>query len=222
MNPPRRRGFAADLTTTPNLITLSRIALCIAGGALFFAGWNALGIILCIVAGITDYLDGYVARRTGQVTRLGEILDQFCDVFFESLILFVALAIYRFLPPWLMLVYLTREMWMTSIRRFMAEHQMNIPSNIFGKLKSNFLCWGGLPVFLSISGYFPQLEPALATLGRVGIITGMCLGYYSAWGYTRQFVIGYDTLMARTTTVARPAATHEAGPDAPGVRDATT
>src|SRR5262245_57447711 len=134
MTPPRRRGFVADLSTTPNLITLSRIAFCISGGALFFAGWNALGIALCITAGITDYVDGYVARRTGQVTRLGEILDQFCDVFFESLILFVALAIYRFLPPWLMLVYLTRELWMTSIRRFMAENRMNIPSNIFGKL----------------------------------------------------------------------------------------
>jgi len=58
-----------------------------------------LGIVLSTVAGVTDYLDGYIARRTGQVTRLGEILDQFCDLCFESFLIVMATA-QGFFPRW--------------------------------------------------------------------------------------------------------------------------
>src|SRR3954471_4474246 len=74
MSAPRRPGFAADLTTTPNLITLSRIVLIVVAAGLFFGGYRRMGVVLGAVAGWTDYLDGWLARRTGQVTRLGEIL----------------------------------------------------------------------------------------------------------------------------------------------------
>ena len=130
MSAPRRPGFAADLATTPNIMTLSRILLIVVGAGLLFAGYPLLGIVVAFVAGMTDYLDGWWARRTGQVTRLGEILDQFCDFFYESVVLYVAVAAYHFLPLWVMIAYLGREMWVTTIRRFMAGHQLNIASNL--------------------------------------------------------------------------------------------
>src|SRR5262245_34740260 len=116
----RRPGFAADLATVPNIITLSRIAIVLVAAGAFFSGRTLLGTGLAVLGPLTDYLDGYIARRTGAVTLLGEILDQFSDIFFESLALYVAVAVYHFLPPWVMLVYLAREFWVTSIRRFMA------------------------------------------------------------------------------------------------------
>jgi phosphatidylglycerophosphate synthase len=83
-------SLAKDIRTIPNLITLSRIGLLTIATPLYFQGHYALGLAFAIVAALTDYLDGAVARATGQVTRLGEILDQFCDLCFEALALTLA------------------------------------------------------------------------------------------------------------------------------------
>jgi CDP-diacylglycerol--glycerol-3-phosphate 3-phosphatidyltransferase len=192
----RRIGFAADLATPPNIITLSRIALILLAAGLFFAGHQTVGIALAVVGGVTDYLDGWLARRTGRVTRLGEILDQFCDIFFESLVLFIAVAHFHFLPLWVMPAYLGREFWVTSIRRFMAGHQLNIETNFLGKLKTNFVMWSFFPTFLSIKQVMPALEPGLSYLGKFGVGVGILLGYSSAIVYTRQLMAGYDRVAA--------------------------
>jgi len=193
-----RRTFVADLTTAPNLITLSRIVLVLVAAGLFFVGFERPGILLAVVGGLTDYLDGWLARRTGQVTRLGELLDQFCDIFFESLVLYLAIARYQFLPPWVLIVYLGREFWVTTVRRFMASYQLNIPSSFVGKLKTNFVMWGFLPAFLSIEHVLPAAEPALRHVGQGAIGMGILLGYASAWDYTRQLIDSYDLIATRT------------------------
>lgn len=198
----RRIGFAADLATPPNIITLSRIVLILIAAALFFAGHQTLGMALAVVGGVTDYLDGWLARRTGRVTRLGEILDQFCDIFFESLVLFIAVAHFHFLPLWVMPAYLGREFWVTSIRRFMAGHQLNIETNFLGKLKTNFVMWSFLPTFMSIKHVLPGLEPGLSYLGKFGIAVGILFGYGSAVAYTRQLVTGYDRVTANQAAAA--------------------
>ena len=204
--PGASRRFVADLTTAPNLITLSRIALVLVAAGMFFVGLERPGMVVAVVGGLTDYLDGWLARRTGQVTRLGELLDQFCDIFFESLVLYLAIARYQFLPPWVLTVYLGREFWVTTVRRFMAGHQLDIPSSFAGKLKTNFVMWGFLPTYLSIERILPAAEPALRYVGQGAIATGILLGYVSAWDYTRQLVVAYERLPARTppTEAARP------------------
>ena len=207
---PRRVGFAADLSSTPNLITLSRIVLILGATALFFEGHEKIAIVLAIVGGLTDYLDGWLARRTGQVTRLGEILDQFCDIFYESLVLFIAVAHFHFLPLWFLPAYLGREFWVTSIRRFMAGHQLNIATNLLGKLKTNFVCWGFFPSYLSIENVLPRLEPGLGYLGKFGIAAGILFGYASAWDYTRQLVAGYDRVAA-AQAAATPSSVQDGG-----------
>ena len=79
--------------------------------------------------------------------------------------LYVAVAKFHVLPLWVMIAYLAREMWVTTIRRFMAGHQINIASNLLGKVKTNFLCWGFVPTFVSIGGFLPMLDPAMAHTG---------------------------------------------------------
>jgi CDP-diacylglycerol--glycerol-3-phosphate 3-phosphatidyltransferase len=193
---PRRPGFAADLSTTPNIVTLSRIALIVIAASVLFAGQVRIAIGIAIVAGLTDYLDGWLARRTGQVTRLGEMLDQFCDIFYESFVLFIAVARFHILPLWVLPLYLGREFWVTTIRRFMAGHQVNIPTNLLGKLKTNFVMWGFFPTYVSIIDVLPALEPGLRHLGQLSILLGVGFGYASAWGYTRHLVVAYDRLAA--------------------------
>jgi CDP-diacylglycerol--glycerol-3-phosphate 3-phosphatidyltransferase len=189
-------AFARDLRTTPNLITLSRIALITLAAGLFFMGQKGIGLVLAVTGGITDYVDGYWARKTHQVTRLGEILDQFCDVFFESLVLYIAIAIFHFLPIWFLPIYLAREFWVANLRRFMAGHQLNIASTLLGKLKTNFVMWGCLPTYLSIEKALPPLEPALAYLGRFGITVGLVFSLISGWHYTQQMIAAYEQIAA--------------------------
>jgi CDP-diacylglycerol--glycerol-3-phosphate 3-phosphatidyltransferase len=179
-----------DIRTVPNVITLSRIFLILLGAVVYFNGSHVLGIVLSIVAGVTDYLDGYIARRTGQVTRLGEILDQFCDLCFESFLIVIA-TVQLFFPPVIICAYLLREFWVAAVRRFMAAAHMNIPSSIAGKAKSNLIMWSFLPTFLSVGNVLPAWQPYLGYSAYVIIGLGLLASYMSAWGYTRAFVTGY-------------------------------
>lgn len=188
--------FLSDLKTAPNLITLSRIVLTALGLALFLYGPKGAGIVVLIVAGITDYVDGMVARRTGQVTRLGEILDQFSDLLLETAVLMVSIAAAR-LPAVVLFIYLLREFWAVSIRRFMAHNRLNIPSTIWGKLKSNFIAWGNVPLFVSIAGLLPAAtEPYVTYLGQFGVAVGLLFSYLSVASYTRAFISGYEQTAA--------------------------
>jgi cardiolipin synthase len=184
--------LARDIRTIPNLITLSRILLLAIATTLYFMGYFAVALAIGIAAALTDYLDGYVARRTGQVTRLGEILDQFADLCYESTAL--TIAIHRgYFPPYVILIYAFREFWTLSVRRYMAGLRKNIPSSIIGKAKTNFLMWGLLPTFLSIAGALPKWEPALGIIGRGIIWSGLGLSWLSGVGYTRAFIAGYES-----------------------------
>ena len=185
-----------DLRTVPNTITLLRIViLCLAVPVYFYLSHGA-GILLAIVAGVTDYLDGYLARRLGQVTRLGEILDQFCDLCFESFLIAIA-TLQGFLPPYFLFIYLLREFWVTCLRRFMAGARMNIPSSLAGKVKTNLIMWGFFPTYLSISALLPSAEPYLGHVGRIMVGLGLAAGYYSALGYTKAFASGYAEATGR-------------------------
>jgi CDP-diacylglycerol--glycerol-3-phosphate 3-phosphatidyltransferase len=181
-----------DLRTIPNLLTLSRVVLILVAAGLYVGVSRGAGLVVAVIGGLTDYADGMVARRTGQVTRLGEILDQWSDLCFESLGLLLAISegVY---PPLVALLYLLREFWVLSIRRYMAGRGLNIPSSRLGKLKSNFIMWSFLPTFLVVGDFVPNASaPWLAWVGHGGLAVGLLLSYASAWGYTRAFARGYE------------------------------
>jgi CDP-diacylglycerol--glycerol-3-phosphate 3-phosphatidyltransferase len=183
-------SFGRDIRTAPNLLSLSRIVLVLASALLFSTGRQGLGIAVGVVGAVTDMFDGALARATGQVTRLGEILDQFGDLCFEATMLLVA-VVQGFLPAPVLVLYLFREFWVSGIRRFMAGEGLNIPSSPWGKLKTNLIMWGLLPTFLAIMRWPASAVPVLATAGRVMIGLGLLASYVSGLGYTRAFMAGY-------------------------------
>jgi CDP-diacylglycerol--glycerol-3-phosphate 3-phosphatidyltransferase len=185
-----------DLRTVPNVITLLRIVLLCIGVWVYFYVSHGVGIALVILAGVTDYLDGYIARRTKQVTRLGEILDQFCDLCFEAFIIIITI-LQGFFAPYIIFLYLFREFWVMCLRRFMAGARMNIPSSLAGKVKTNLIMWGFFPTYLSMSKILPVAEPYMGHAGRIMVVLGLAAGYYSALGYTKAFVAGYAEATSR-------------------------
>lgn len=94
--------------TVPNMITAGRIALIIVFGVLFFAELDAWAITVLAVAGVSDWLDGFLARRWNQRTELGRILDPAADRIL-TVVVVLGLALRDFIPWWLVAVLLLRD-----------------------------------------------------------------------------------------------------------------
>lgn len=186
-------SFKDDIRTLPNLITLARIILLPIAAGSFLMGYKSLGLVLGIIVGSTDYLDGYLARKRGEVTYLGAILDQFSDLVFEASLLIMLCAEPLGPSPIVVIVYLFREFWVGTIRRFMAAQQIDIKSNIWGKVKTNFICWNFVLYFTHTAQLLPEIEPFLGYFTHAALWAGLGFGYLSGWMYTKQFVANYQS-----------------------------
>jgi CDP-diacylglycerol--glycerol-3-phosphate 3-phosphatidyltransferase len=195
--PPRvaRRPsrLAREWRTVPNLLSISRIFLIYGACACFLLGVARVGLVLGVLAGITDYLDGWVARRTGQVTELGAILDRLCDLVFESTWLLVA-TLLRLVSPVFLFLYLFRELVVLSARLWCGEHGVELKSSFIGKLKTNFFGYAAFCVYAQLGEVIPTSwgPKLLGTLSMLGLVGGLVLSYGSAYIYLRTFARAYN------------------------------
>lgn len=99
--------------TVPNALSVARVVLLgVALGVLFGDHQRIGASVLLGVAGSTDFLDGYVARRTGQVSRLGKVLDPTVDrLVLTSTI--IAMLVYGAVPVWIAATVLAREVFVS-------------------------------------------------------------------------------------------------------------
>lgn len=172
------------LLNPPNLVTLARIALIAAAAAAFVAGAPITAMVLGLAGGLTDYLDGYLARRLGMATRFGAMLDQFADVFFSIVCLVLALGPPVELSPVYLLLVMPRELWVQGLRREAAALGCEIPSSRLGKWSSFFTCWGYLPLFAGAASVWPPGRQ----VGEAMIAIGCALSVLSGALYTVAFV----------------------------------
>lgn len=125
----------------PNLLTLSRIPFLFVIAALLAVSWNGsatVAFVCFIVAAITDWADGYYARRYGLVSNFGKLMDALTD---KILIvgLFVSLTVLEFLPIWalfLVLLILCREFLITGLRLVAAANGLVLGAEKSGKQKT--------------------------------------------------------------------------------------
>ena len=129
----------------PNLLTLSRIfAVPLLVVVLLTRVYNperqveSLSVILATViflgASITDYFDGYLARRRRQVTTLGMLLDPIADKLLISAA-FISLVELGWAPAWMVLIIVGRELAITGLRSIAANQGFNIDASELGKIK---------------------------------------------------------------------------------------
>ncbi len=129
----------------PNLLTLSRIPLTFAVVLLVFGEWlgaATLAFALFIVCGITDWLDGYLARKHGHVSRFGIFMDALTD---KIAVLGVLVALTdarlvmpnsRIIPVLMLLFILTRDFMITGIRLVAATRGVVVAAEKGGKFKT--------------------------------------------------------------------------------------
>ena len=178
------------LATPPNLATAARVVLIAAAAIAWSAGSRPLALGLGVVAGLTDYLDGALARRLGLTSRLGAMLDQFADAFLVLVGLTLAVTTPPGLSPLLLVVVMARELWVQGLRREAASRGLDIPSRPLGKWSSFFLGWGLVPL---LAGAALDLPPTVAHAGHlVGVLLvclGAGLGLLAAFAYTRTLAL---------------------------------
>ncbi|HVR95872.1 MAG TPA: CDP-diacylglycerol--glycerol-3-phosphate 3-phosphatidyltransferase [Thermoanaerobaculia bacterium] len=97
--------------------------------------WWGLGLFL--LAAVMDFLDGFLARRRKEVTRLGTLLDPTADKILVSAA-FISLVELdpRVVPAWMVVVIIAREFAVTSLRSFAAAENLVIPAGFSGKVKT--------------------------------------------------------------------------------------
>jgi CDP-diacylglycerol--glycerol-3-phosphate 3-phosphatidyltransferase len=135
-----RTGGAVSL---PNLLSLFRIGLVpvLVVVLLFWSGpWaRALAGALFLVACLTDYLDGWLARRSG-ITTLGQFLDPLADklIVVAALIMLAAMPPEPRVPAWMAVVIALRELAVTGLRGIAAQHGIVLAAEELGKYKMIF------------------------------------------------------------------------------------
>ena len=136
----------ATVFNLPNQLTSMRLVLSV---VLFgFIAWEfyLTAMVLFIVAAGTDWLDGYFARKYGQVTTLGRILDPFADkVIVCGTFIFLAAVPAMAADPmgvkaWMVVVIVGRELLVTALRSFIEDRGSDFSANMPGKLKMVLQC----------------------------------------------------------------------------------
>jgi CDP-diacylglycerol---glycerol-3-phosphate 3-phosphatidyltransferase len=126
-----------------NLLTFARIALIPvfvyfmnqagSGRTMGTASWAAL--IIYLVATLSDYLDGYLARKLQVITRLGQFLDPLADKFLVGAAL-VSLIVYREFPIWAAIVIAVREVAIVALRSAAMKRGNSMPAGRHAKYKT--------------------------------------------------------------------------------------
>ena len=131
-------GPRARLTTLPNLLGLARILATPVVVALLLLPFRGAGLIACvvfIVAAMTDYFDGRIARARGQVSPLGIFLDLTADKVLVAGVL-IAMVEVGLLPTWIVATLLVRELVVQGVRQLAASANVVISARGLGKWKA--------------------------------------------------------------------------------------
>ncbi len=176
----------------PNAITLSRFVLALILFALIsFDGYWQTSAIVFVIAAMTDFLDGYLARKYGQVTVLGRILDPFVDkIIICGSFIFLMAWPKSGVTAWVTFAIIAREMFITQLRAFMEQRGTDFSAKWSGKIKMGFQCLAVLLALLSLSPEFLSnwqaliSESQLVWLRDIAIWATVAITVYSGVEYS--------------------------------------
>jgi len=185
----------------PNLLTYARIvAVPIVVGCMYWQSileyglwlrWVALAIF--IAAGITDVLDGYVARTYGQQSSFGRMLDPIADKLLVSscLLMLAADGTIRGWALWAAIVILCREILVSGLREYLAELRVSVPVSRLAKWKTT---WQLIAVGFLICGeagdkvvsdFVKHDLPVITNMGLALLWLSALVTLYTGWDYMR-------------------------------------
>jgi CDP-diacylglycerol--glycerol-3-phosphate 3-phosphatidyltransferase len=143
----------------PNQITAARLFLALVDFALMVLGQYPAAFVVFLVAASTDWLDGYYARRFGQVTKLGRVCDPFVDkVIVCGLFIFLAATPASGIVAWMAVLVVARELLVTTLRTFIEGSGGDFSAKSAGKWKMVLQCIA-IGVSLAVLSYGGDKAP---------------------------------------------------------------
>lgn len=163
----------------PNLLSLARlIAAPVVVALLLWAPPNRLtAAVLFSLASITDYLDGYLARRWQVVSRFGIFCDLMADKLLVSATL-IALVGIHLAPPWMVIVIVGRELVISGLRSWAAAQGVVIPAGSWGKGKTLLTL---IAIAIVIVDWSAQLSFVLLLAATILTLVSALDYLYQAW-----------------------------------------
>jgi len=171
--------------TIPNVLSMFRLALVPVFLMLLVDGSDVFALIVLVVASATDFLDGVLARRLDQVTRLGQLLDPAADRLFIFAAL-IGLAIRDIVPWWLVAVIVARDVALVVLGIVLANHGYGpIPVHHLGKIATASLFYA-LPI-LMLGQAFPGMAWFTDPVGWACVLWGAFLYWWAGLRYIGQW-----------------------------------
>lgn len=201
MGAPKASEISSRIFTVPNILSFVRLLLVPVFLVLIIAGRDGLALLVLVVSSISDYLDGVIARRFRQVSRLGQLLDPAADRLFIFAAL-VGLAIRDVIPWWLFIVIVARDAMLAVLGIVLANYGFGpLPVHDLGKAGTLCLFYA-LPI-LMIGQAFPDAEFVTNPIGWAFALWGVFLYWWGGIIYARE--------AARLTRLPRSAASDTVG-----------
>lgn len=168
----------------PTVLTLSRIVL-IPFFVLSVYNYPIIGALVFSIASITDFLDGFLARKSGQITKFGIIMDPIADKFLVVSALIVLVDMER-VSAFMAILLIVREFLVTGLRVVALSKDIVIPAEMGGKLKTTAQITSILCLIL-INTVFDNLPFDLYDIGVVFLWIAVVLSVTSGVQYTISF-----------------------------------
>jgi cardiolipin synthase (CMP-forming) len=170
-------GVSTRIWTVPNVLSMLRLLLVPVFLILVIGGAYVAALIVLITASLTDLLDGYLARRFDQVTRLGQLLDPAADRLYIFAAL-IGLAANELVPWWIVIVIVARDVLIVVLGVVLANHGYGpLPVHQLGKA-ATFALFTGLPVIM-LGLAFPAMQPVSEPFGWAVTLWGAFLYWWA-------------------------------------------
>jgi CDP-diacylglycerol--glycerol-3-phosphate 3-phosphatidyltransferase/cardiolipin synthase len=119
----------------PNLFLFYRLLAVPLFVVCYACGWQLAALIIFATAAISDFFDGYFARRLHLVNDFGKLMDPLADKILTAAA-FICLSVAGLVPAWMVVVIIAREYLITGLRGLAAAHHRVIAARFSGKLKT--------------------------------------------------------------------------------------
>ncbi|WP_223211502.1 CDP-diacylglycerol--glycerol-3-phosphate 3-phosphatidyltransferase [Mycoplasmopsis edwardii] len=196
--------FQSNRSNIPNWLTILRMILIAPALLLMIFYWVfryafnpyefmpvsktiiSLILIIFIISMVTDFLDGYLARRWKVVSNFGKLWDPLADKVMTTSVL-IFLASINVVPFWIVVIFVLRDIIIDGIRVVMYKNNVEIAANIYGKIKTLVMSIGiilSTIIYLSVPGIFAN--PGFNILINITMVVALGLSLYSGYLYIKK------------------------------------
>ncbi len=140
------------MSNLPNKLTVSRIGLTFVMVGFLTTGLpfgKTLALVIFGLAGLTDWLDGMLARRLARISSFGQLMDPLADKILVSAAFVCFASLHQIMPVWIVVIVISRDFLITGLRLLGAQQGVVLPAGSWGKHK---MVWQTVTIVVIMAG----------------------------------------------------------------------